>query len=340
MNSTILQSYFSEHSILNENSLDLVELTMKQSCLKDEKSMAGKILQDHISTGGKRLRARLALSALSAVGKTRSDGIYWASAVEILHNTTLIHDDIQDGDLCRRGKPTSWVLHGIPQAINAGDLGLMLPFLMINSLDISNEKRCILTQWLAQSAITTVQGQSQEMELLPKHNFSRGSYLKCVEKKTGSFFSLPVKGAALIGGISKEECEKLGDAFLPLGILFQMQDDILDLYGDKGREARGSDLREGKVSNLVIEHLHLVPTDRNRLITLLQQDRNSTPQSEVDLFIDKFKESGALDVCLHQIQVYADTVLNSTILKKYPYLYQMAEELIYLALHPIEELIQ
>ena len=94
--------------------------------------------------------ARLALSALSAVGKARSDGIYWASAVEILHNTTLIHDDIQDGDLCRRGKPTSWVLHGIPQAINAGDLGLMLPFLMINGLEISNEKRCILTQWLAQ----------------------------------------------------------------------------------------------------------------------------------------------------------------------------------------------
>ena len=57
----------------------------------------------------------------------------------------------------------------------------------------------------------------------------------------------------------------------------------------------------------------------------------------MNLFISKFKESGALDVCLHQIQVYADTVLNSTTLKKYPYLYQMAERW-YLALHPIEEL--
>ena len=338
MNSSALQPYFSTSSILNNECLNLVELTMTEQCTQT--TISEKILVEHLGTGGKRLRARLALSTLSAIGINREEGIYWAASVEMLHNTTLIHDDIQDGDQFRRGKPTSWVLHGIPQAINAGDLGLMLPFLLVHNIPTSLENRYTLMRWLADSAVQTVHGQSKEMELLPKNNFFRESYLDCIKKKTGSFFSLPVKGSALIAGISECEAEKLGDAFLPIGILFQMQDDILDLYGDKGRDNRGSDLKEGKVSNLVIEHFLLAPEDRLKLVTLLHKSRDSTTQVEIDEFIEKFRNSGALDNCLRQIQSYADDVFNNEILKNYPDLYELAQDLIYLALNPIEDLLR
>ena len=82
----------------------------------------GPIVRQHLETGGKRLRARLALAATEALGHQRADAISWAAACELLHNATLIHDDVQDGDRVRRGEPTVWVRHGIPQAINAGEI--------------------------------------------------------------------------------------------------------------------------------------------------------------------------------------------------------------------------
>ncbi|MEQ1877505.1 MAG: polyprenyl synthetase family protein, partial [Bdellovibrionia bacterium] len=97
-------------------------------------SPMGPIIEEQLASGGKRLRARLALSAMECFGGRAESAIPWAAACEFLHNATLIHDDIQDGDKVRRGKPTVWVLHGTPQAINAGDLMLMLPVSALNHL--------------------------------------------------------------------------------------------------------------------------------------------------------------------------------------------------------------
>ena len=97
----------------------------------------GSMLQEHLDTGGKRLRAKLTLQLAELFHIDHHDALQWALAVELLHNATLIHDDIQDGDRTRRNRPTTWSIHGVPQAINAGDLGLMLPYQCIVFLRIA-----------------------------------------------------------------------------------------------------------------------------------------------------------------------------------------------------------
>ena len=93
---------------------------------------AAAMVCEHLDTGGKRLRARLALASCQALGGTAEDAVDWAAAVELLHNASLIHDDIQDGDRTRRGRPALWTKYGAAQAINTGDLLLMLPFRALN----------------------------------------------------------------------------------------------------------------------------------------------------------------------------------------------------------------
>ena len=333
--STVFNHYATDVSLLCNDGLESVEAIMKSKAQGNGHGLLGDMFCSHLDTGGKRLRARLALTSAVALGQSREAALEWAAAVEVMHNATLIHDDIQDGDRLRRGKETTWVRYGKPQAINAGDLGLMLPFLLVSDIDVDGETRWVLSRLLAEHAVNTVRGQSFEMELLPNRHFDRDKYMQCVAGKTGAFFSLPVQGSALLSGISEEEAMKLGECFLPLGILFQLQDDVLDLYGNKGREMPGSDLREGKVSALVVQHLMRKPEDCFWLVSLLDEDRDVTPQSSIEKAIDTFRSSGALDDCLAEIKHLAKKVSTDKLLARYPLLQKVAQELVALALQPI-----
>ena len=276
-----------------DDGLHLVEALMARLAGGGRFERTGVMVQEHLSTGGKRMRARLSLAAAAALGASREAAAPWAAAVELLHNATLVHDDIQDGDLIRRGQPTVWVRHGVPQAINAGDLLLMLPFLALADLDAPGSVRWELSRALADHAARTVRGQSEELDLLPGGHLDRAAYSRSVRGKTGALFALPVEGAALVAGLSAAEAAALGEAFVELGVLFQLQDDVLDLYGDKGRGAPGADLKEGKVSALVVAHLERVPEDRAWLLNLLRAPRDLTPQREVEEAIRRFRASGA-----------------------------------------------
>ena len=117
-------SPFSEVRHINPN----LDECLSQFIMEYADGFCGEMLQTHIKTGGKRLRAKLTLQLANVFNIDLQNAFHWAMAVELLHNATLIHDDVQDGDEVRRNKPTTWVTYGVPQAINAGDLGLMLPF--------------------------------------------------------------------------------------------------------------------------------------------------------------------------------------------------------------------
>ena len=299
---------------------------------------AGLIVREHLATGGKRLRARLALATVEALGGCRERSIPWAAACEMLHNATLIHDDLQDGDRTRRGQPTAWIRHGLPQAVNAGDLLLMLPFLAIEQLDTSPELRWLLTLCLTRHATRVVRGQASELALGGRESIGWDAYLQAVIGKTSALFQLPVAGAALLAGCTEEEARSLAAGFRHLGVLFQLQDDVLDLYGDKGRDAPGSDLREGKISALVIEHIALHPTDRSWLCTLLALPREQTPSDEIQTAAERFRSDGALEGVLARIRREAVAARNAPALADTPALQALVGELVDLVLAPIDHL--
>lgn len=296
---------------------------------------AGSMAAEHLATGGKRLRARLALAATEVMGLPREAGIPWAAACELLHNATLVHDDLQDGDRTRRGAPTLWVRHGAAQAVNAGDLLLMLPFLAIDRVAARAEERLALVAALAAQAIRTVRGQAEELALADAEAPGWDAYLAAVRGKTGALFELPVEGAALLAGRGPAGARALAGAFRGVGVLFQLQDDVLDLFGEKGRGAPGSDLREGKASALVVEHLALHPAEAAPLRALLRLPRERTPADEVERTIERFRSGGALERVLARINQEAWEVMSAPSLAAEPALRELAWELVCVALDPI-----
>ena len=298
----------------------------------------GQMLHEHLDTGGKRLRAQVTLQLATLFSVDSENALQWASAVELLHNATLIHDDVQDGDTTRRNHPCTWVEHGIPQAINAGDLGLMLPFQCIEAMDIEDALRWRLSRILSAHSVRTVCGQSLEMTLLPNKDFSFNSYTNAALGKTGAFFALPMEGVAHLAGLSKKEREELVHLFAQIGLLFQMQDDVLDCFGNKGR-MQGADLCEGKVSALVVQHLYLHPQDTSYFVSLLSSE---TPLSKhtIEQCIDIFAQSGALQLALTEIQVLEDDIYTSEILNSYPRLKVQVEMLLDTIMTPIQHLFE
>lgn len=318
--------------------MDQVEALMSRLATGSRLERLGAMSQEHLRAGGKRIRARLVVAAADALGVDREAAIGWAAAVELLHNATLIHDDVQDGDRMRRGRPTAWVRHGIAQAINAGDLMLMLPFLAVGHVHADDATRWRLCEALARRASDTVRGQAEELELLDKGRLDTESFDRAVAGKTGALIALAVEGAAHIAGRAPDEARELGDAFLHLGTLFQIQDDVVDLFGDKGRGRGGCDIEEGKVSALVVAHVALHPEDRPWLLALLSTPRADTSPEMVNQAIERFVSGGALRRVLDRIAHLEGRTTVDPQLNREPALRAIASDLARLAILPIANL--
>lgn len=288
----------------------------------------GALAWEHVSAGGKRLRARLALSAVAALGGRVESATAWAAACELLHNASLIHDDLQDGDRLRRGRPALWVKHGAAQAINAGDLCITLGFAALARIPGSDALRWRLTEAVTRRTRAVAEGQSAEMRLLTSGAPSWDDYAACVEGKTSALFALPVEGAALLAGRSPGQATCLADACRPMGLLFQIQDDIRDLYADAGRDAPGSDIAQpGKATALVVEHLRLYPADRDWLLRILTSPRAATARADVEEVIRRFADGGALGAAWGRLDAIHRDLLGARVLAREPSLHALVHRL-------------
>jgi len=290
------------------------------------------MLLRHIKTGGKRLRAKLCMEVHGALGGDGVSALPVGAACELFHNATLIHDDIQDGDKVRRAQPTLWTQFGMNQAINAGDMMLLLPVNALQKMRASDRMKWKVSEALMLSAQKVVMGQALEPQLLQDLEQDIGfeklmfNYLQCIEGKTSELFSFSAVASGLLLEKSEEELEGLKKIFQSIGTAFQIQDDILDLYGDKGRESAGQDLKEGKVSVLVVQHCQKSPTEKKRLVQLLRTSREQTSEQEVQWAIESFRRSGALKQSLELMNHYLLLERESQLLEKYPMLKMLTND--------------
>lgn len=293
------------------------------------------ILHEHLDSGGRRVRGLLVLAAVEVFGGEASSAIGWAAACELLHNATLVHDDLQDGDEARRGRPALWFKHGKAHAINAGDLLLISPVLAVSTLAMEDARKWELIHAFARYSAKIASGQALELEMTADSVVDPVLYRKTVALKTGGLFELPLFGAALLAGLKTKKAAGIGNAFQPLGVLYQMQDDVLDLYGNKGRNEVGADIREGKISALVVHHLQLYPEDRQWLLDLLRRPRNATPESGVRAVVERFRSGGALAHVIHDMDREAENARKAAIATDIEGLPGLVDELISLVVAPV-----
>jgi geranylgeranyl pyrophosphate synthase len=229
--------------------------------------------------------------------------------VELLHNATLIHDDIQDGDVARRGHPTLWKKYSEAQAINCGDAWFFVPQLLVQGADYAPETKLALLELVQSRILAVIDGQSQEFAL--KERFARGEevsvpqYLAMVEGKTSALFSVPLVGGAIVAGAGQLERKALEESALHLGRAFQIQDDLLDLWGNKGRGQAGSDVAEGKLSYPLVLLLNKLPRgskDRVRAEGIVRAPRDQTADDDVAWVIGLMESEGIKELAKQDFQ--------------------------------------
>lgn len=321
-----------------------IELSLLDAAQGDDANdLVGSLSAEHLASGGKRMRARLCLEAAAALGVEERAALGWAAAVEMLHNATLVHDDVQDGDTVRRGHPTVWARHGVAQAINVGDLMLMLPISrLIARIPVDESIRWRLAEALARHAEDIVRGQADDLSLRERIRADDTidpveEVLYCAERKTAALFSLCAEGAALLAGRSPEEARRLAAPFASVGVAFQVVDDLVDAFGDKGRGAAGNDVREGKVSILVAEHLALHPAERAWLLRVLALPREETRDAQVADVLSRFAEGGALDAARARVDALAALVRGETDRLEHAQLFEVARTWLDRSLAPLSQ---
>ena len=263
----------------------------------------------HLDTGGKRLRPLLVLMAAEALGGNPEHALPFATGVELLHNATLVHDDYQDGDEVRRGRPTVWVRYGFEQSINAGD-GLYFAGVQLAArCPIPPDRVRRLLDMTSARLLQVIAGQVNELNLKHVAAPTEAAYVEVIRGKTAGLFALPLEGAAIAAGATDAEVRDLATAGDTLGLLFQVQDDLLDLLGDKGRDQRGTDIAEGKASLPVVHALRTAPAAAAaRLGAIVRTPRAETTPAEIAEALDILEASGAIDHALARVRTWRSEI--------------------------------
>ncbi len=294
-----------------------------------------------MDTGGKRLRALLPLMVGEALGMHPRILVPFGAACEMLHNATLVHDDLQDGDDTRRGRATVWRRFGAPQAINLGDAMFYYTLLLAQKLDLGPSIGESIAQKILTDTLRVIDGQEREFLLKSTPEPHLGDYFAMVEGKTSGLFALPIAGTALLAGSEPGLVKALDSAAGHLGVLFQIQDDVLDLYGEKGRGHFGSDIAEGKRSFLAVHGLaHADAQSQKKLRAILDKDRAQTTPDDIAWAKELFRQQGALDAALQEIEARRQQAVRVRGLSEHPTLPGLLGQLADLFLAPIRPLIR
>jgi geranylgeranyl diphosphate synthase type I len=232
-----------------------------------------------LDRGGKRWRPALFLLICEALGKKADDYLDFAIIPEVIHNGTLIIDDIEDSSDLRRGKPCTYKIYGVDIAVNAGNTMYYLPLLplMEKRAQIPSETLRDLYEVYVQEMINLSMGQAMDIAwhrgIANADELGEEDYLQMCAYKTGTLARMAARLAAVLAGANTDLVEKLGHYAESIGLAFQMQDDVLDLTGKEFTEkkgGRGQDITEGKRTLMVIDTLKKAnSSDKKRLIQIL-----------------------------------------------------------------------
>lgn len=199
---------------------------------------------------GKRIRPLLVLLSCTACSGDWKLALPAASAVELVHNFSLIHDDIEDNSPLRRGRPTLWKLYGIPQAINAGDAMFALAHLEILKLEkvLSPGDTLRAVTLLQQTCLRLTQGQYLDLSYENRSNLNLNDYWSMISGKTAALLATSTHLGALVAGADNERQSHYSEFGRYLGLAFQARDDMLGIWGDAALMGKSSesDLLTGK----------------------------------------------------------------------------------------------
>ena len=255
-----------------------------------------KAMAHYPAAGGKRLRPLLATIVCEAVGGRAESAIPFGTALELVHNFTLAHDDVMDEDETRRGIKTVHAAFGVPEAILSGDALFARAFELVPETDVDAGSVVKLVEIVAKSVRLLAEGQQMDMDFEDAKSITSDDYLKMIERKTAVLYSAAAQGGVIVGGGTEPQEEAMFEYGRLIGLGFQIWDDVLDLRSDQETFGKPvlNDIRNGKKTLIVVNALEdLKGVERKEFLRIL--GKKSASLAELKTARDLLEDVGAID---------------------------------------------
>ncbi len=264
-----------------------------------------------MSIGGKRLRPLLVLMGAQLFGRAPEESLDAAMGIEVFHNFTLVHDDIMDHSPIRRGKPTVHTRWNTSTAILAGDTMMVMAYDYFLRLQSNNVMEIIRT--FNTVAREVCEGQQYDMDFELRSEVTIEEYMEMIRLKTAVLMAAALKVGALLAGASTTNMDLLYRFGEKLGLAFQLQDDLLDVYGDteKFGKQTGNDIKTNKKTYLLVKCLQdASPEDKEAIAQWLM--RNDDPDGKIEAITtiyNKYDIQGQVEAAINQLNHEAAALL-------------------------------
>ena len=238
-----------------------------------------------LSIGGKRVRPVMCLMGNELFDEINPEAWDVATAIELFHNFTLMHDDIMDAAPLRRGMQTVHTKYGNNTALLGGDVMLVVAYDYLNK--ISNTYLHKVITLFNKTAREVCEGQQMDMDFEKKQTVSLDEYIKMIELKTSVLLAASLQMGAILGGASEGNRKHIYEFGKNLGIAFQVQDDYLDAFGDPEKFGKdiGGDIRQNKKTFLLIHALEASNEEQKKnLLQLMEQNPANKVQRVLEIF--------------------------------------------------------
>ena len=279
----------------------LIENCLRNYCKESKPKLLYQPIRYILDGGGKRIRPILVMLSCEAVGGKAEDATYAACAIELLHNFTLVHDDIMDNAETRRGRATIHKKWDTSIAILSGDALICVAYQALLKTQSPYLQR--IAELFTEGVLEVCEGQTYDKEFEKRKNVSVEEYMLMIAKKTGMLVAVSTQIGALIVNGNKEQIEALRAYGVLVGRAFQIQDDLLDCIADEKEFGKkiGSDLREGKKTFLLLDALRKAKgTDRKMLKEVVQN--KGIRESQIKKYLQIFNKTGAIETAKRYIE--------------------------------------
>ena len=292
-----LKSALGKHKIVVEKEI------MKSMDKIRQKRLHGAMT--HLFTGGgKRFRAILPRLVGEATGSAHEGHYTLGSSIEIIHNFTLVHDDIMDQDPIRRGLNAVHVEYDDATAINAGDAMLAVGFeILADSDEISPENLKFLVQSIGEMVRRVAEGQQEDFDFEQRDYVSEEEYIAMIAGKTSAMFETCAETGAKLAGADSETVENMAEWGLKLGLCFQLMDDLIDITGDTetlGKPA-GSDVVQGKKTLIAI---HALDSGNDLPVFSKVYGKGECTDEDLAKAVEELRNNGSIDYAMDRAMRY------------------------------------
>ena len=296
---------------LFEDFHNMIEQGLKNISSSDKPDSLYDPVKYILEIGGKRVRPVLALMSCYSFDCNPKKALQAALSVELFHNFTLLHDDIMDSAITRRGKKTVHEKWNINTGILSGDVMLIMAYQLLESYD--SQVYYKLNKLLNQTAKQVCEGQQMDMDFESKSNIKFEEYVQMIEYKTAVLLACSLKMGAIIADASEKDQNHMYRFGINLGLAFQFQDDYLDTFGSQKKVGKkiGGDILENKKT--VLFHAALLNSNKFQKIQLINLFNNKqlSSKEKIDKVTSLYVDTNADKSSLKLVDSYTNKAIKS-----------------------------